>query len=122
MTPYDPSPGSPPLRGATIALICVCLALGGVSALETRFVSVAHGFPLPWSLVFATTGPRWLLLAATLPFALRLAALPSLRPVRGRVVLLHLGLFLAISLSHAAVVAWTMGLANPVSLLFSWPA
>lgn len=85
-------------------------------------MSVAHGSPLPWSLVFASSGPRWLLLAATLPFALRLATRPSLRSIRGVVVVLHLALFLAISLSHAVVVAWTMGLANPVSLLFPWPA
>lgn len=122
MTLEEAPSEAPPLRGASLALVCVCLALGGVSALESRTVSVAHGFPLPWSLVFASTAPRWLLLAATLPLALRLASRPSLRPMRGRAVAMHVALFLLISISHAVVVAWTIGLANPVSLLFSWPA
>ncbi|HJQ35778.1 MAG TPA: hypothetical protein VKB93_01435, partial [Thermoanaerobaculia bacterium] len=62
----------PPLRGATLALILVCLALAGVSALETRHVSVAHGAPLPWPIILKSTLPRWVLLAATLPLVLRL--------------------------------------------------
>ena len=121
MTRDEPSPAAP-LWGASLVLICVCLALGGVSALESRTVSVAHGFPLPWSVVFGSTAPRWLLLAATLPFALVLAARPSLRSLRLGVVAMHLTLFLAISLAHAFVVAWTMELVSPISLLFSWSA
>src|ERR1051325_11271331 len=85
-------------------------------------VSVAHGFPLPWPIVFASTMPRWLLLAATLPFALRLATRPSLRNVRLGVVATHLALFLVISFAHAIVIAWTLAFANPASHFFSWSA
>lgn len=105
-------------RGAILALVCVCLALGGVSALETRHVSVVHGFPVPWTQILLTTAPRWLLLAATLPFALLVASRQPLRPLRARVVLLHLAIFIAISLAHAAVITWTMGLESPVAFLF----
>lgn len=100
----------------------VCLALGVVSALETRHVSVAHGAPIAWPLVFASILPRWLLLAATLPVALRLATRPSFGSPRPRVVLAHVAVFGAISLAHAVVVAWTLALINPASVLFSWSA
>jgi two-component system LytT family sensor kinase len=111
-----------PVRGASLVLVFVCLALGGVAAMDLRVISVAHGAPLPWSTLFASTLPRWLLLAATLPLALRLAARQSFRSARRTVVLTHLALFLAISWSHAAVMAWTIALANPISLLFPWSA
>jgi hypothetical protein len=122
MTPDDPALTAPPLRGASLALVFVCLALGGVSALESRHMSVTHGLPIPWALVLASTTPRWLLLAGTLPFALRLATRPSLRSLRGGVVSMHAGLFLAISMAHAVAIAWTMGLSSPVALFFPWSA
>jgi two-component system LytT family sensor kinase len=122
MTPDDSLSEAPPLRGATLALVSVCLALGGVSALEARHVSVVHGFPLPWLHVFATTGPPWLLLAATLPFALRLASSPSLRANKTHMVLLHLLVFATIAFAHAALLTWIMGLENPVARLFSLTA
>jgi signal transduction histidine kinase len=110
----------PPLRGATLALILVCLALAGVSALETRQVSVAHGAPLPWGIIFKSTLPRWVLLAATLPFALRLAMrFPTRRPLT---IAIHITLFTAISFAHAAIIAWTLAFANPISYLFPWSA
>jgi signal transduction histidine kinase len=93
-----------------------------VSALETRHVSVTHGFPLAWSTIFVSMMPRWIVLAATLPLALRLATRPSLRSVRFAVVVTHLALFLAISVAHAAVIAWTLAFVNPASYFFSWPA
>jgi sensor histidine kinase YesM len=110
MTADIRAPAALPLRGASLALVLVCLALGGVSVLETRHVSVAHGFPLPWSAIFASTLPRWALLATTL------------RNVRLGVVATHVALFLAISFAHAAIIAWTLAFANPVSLLFAWSA
>jgi two-component system, LytTR family, sensor kinase len=112
----------PPLRSATLAVVVVCLALGVVSAAETRHVSIAHGAPLSWSAVIASMMPRWLLLAAALPLALRLAATPSLRSRRRTVVLTHVALFLALSWVHAIVMAVTLAYANPIALLFSWPA
>ena len=122
MTPDDSAPEAPRLRGATLALVSVCLALGGVSALEARHVSVVHGFPLTWSHVFATTGPPWLLLAVSLPLALRLASLPSLRSRRGHMVLVHVAVFAAIACAHAALLTWIMGLENPVALMFTLTA
>jgi two-component system LytT family sensor kinase len=111
-----------PLLGPSLVLVLVCIALGGVAAMDTRVISVAHGRPLPWSVIFASTLPRWLLLAATLPIALHLAARPSIRSARRTAVLAHSTLFLAISWSHAAVMAWTIAFANPISLLFPWTA
>lgn len=122
MTPDESAAQAPPLRGATLALVSVCLALGGVSALEARHVSVVHGFPLPWLHVFATTGPPWLLLAVTLPFALRLATRPALRANKARMVALHLLVFATIAFAHAALLTWIMGLENPVALLFTLTA
>jgi two-component system LytT family sensor kinase len=112
----------PPLRGASLALVLVCLALGAVSAAETRHVSITHGVPLSWSAVLASTMPRWVLLAATLPLALRLATRPSFRSLRPAVVVTHIGLFLAISAAHAVVMAWTLAYANPIALYFAWTA
>lgn len=122
MTPGDSPAETPPLRGASLVLIGVCLALGGVSALEARHVSVVHGFPLSWMHVFATTAPPWLLLAATLPIALRLACNPSLRSRRGLMVLVHVAVFTVIAAAHAAVLTWIMGMENPVALLFTLTA
>jgi two-component system, LytTR family, sensor kinase len=122
VTQEESRTGPLPIRGACLAVVLVCLALGGVSALETRHVSVSHGQPLPWSLLLASTLPRWLLLAATLPFALHLATRPSLRLLRPGVVVLHATLFLAISFAHASTIAWGIGLTSPISLLFPWSA
>ncbi len=83
---------------------------------------MVHGFPLSWSHIFATTAPPWLLLAAALPIALRLASNPSLRSHRGRMILLHIAVFAAIAFAHAAVLTWIMGLENPVALLFTMTA
>ncbi|MBC7897407.1 MAG: histidine kinase, partial [Cytophagaceae bacterium] len=97
--------------------------LGAIGALEARHVSVVHGQPLEWSLVLATTTPRWLLLAAALPFVLHLATRIPLVPVRSRVVILHLVAFLALSWAQAAVDTWASGQLQPgVVFLFSWSA
>ena len=85
-------------------------------------MSITHGVPLAWSAVLASTMPRWILLAATLPLTLRLATRPSFRSLRPAVVVTHIGLFLAISAVHAAVMAWTLAYANPVALFFTWTA
>ena len=122
VTAGDLTPAARPLRGAILALVFICLALGGVSALEIRYMSIAHGFPLGWRIVLAATMPRWILLAATLPFALRLAARPSAGITRRRAVLLHVTVFLAISWAQAAIIAWTSAFANPISLQFAWSA
>jgi two-component system LytT family sensor kinase len=100
-------------RGPTVALVLVCLALGGVSAIELRHVSVTHGIPLSWSAILASTLPRWVWLAATLPVALRLGT---------RRIATHVVLFFFISAVHAAVTAWTIAFINTPSLFFPWPA
>lgn len=119
-------PGStprPPAATAYLVVVGACLALGALSALESRHVSVTHGVPLQWPVVFGSTFPRWLLLAATLPFVFRLASTMPPVPVRARVVLVHAGLFLALSVAHAAVDAWSAGRASPmISLVFPWSA
>ncbi len=94
-------------------VVCVCLTLGGISALEARHVSVTHGFPLDWPTLLASTTPRWLLLAAVLPFVLRLATRCPLTPLRGSVVALHVATFAAISAAHAALDTWATGISSP---------
>ena len=98
---------------ATLAVAFVCLALGGISALEARHVSVTHGFPIDWSMAVVSTTPRWILLAVALPFVLRLGVRYPLNPPRAPVVGMHVALFLAVSLAHAMADAWAVSLANP---------
>lgn len=105
-----------------LAVALLCLALGGVTALEMHHVSVAHGFPLPWSTVLATTMPRWLLLAVLLPFVLLLATRMAQQPSRPRVLLSHGAVFLGLSVVHAIVLAWSAAFASPGSYLFPWSA
>ena len=116
------APAAGPLsRRAGLVVVVACLALGGISALDVRHVSVAHGQPLPWPVVLLITMPRWVLLAATLPIVLRVGVSPSSVPrLRLRTVVLHLAVFLAISWMHAAVAAWAVGLSSPVAHLFPW--
>ena len=93
--------------------MCVCLTLGGISALEARHISVTHGFPLDWLTVLASTTPRWILLAVVLPFVLVLATRFPLVPVRASIVALHIGIFAAVSAAHAALDAWAVAQASP---------
>lgn len=86
-------------------------------------MSVAHGFPLPWSIVLASTTPRWLFLTAVLPFVLLLATRFPIVPLRWQVVVIHVTVFLAISFVHAVLDTWALGIASPqLSLVFSWSA
>ena len=103
-----------PSPWAALVVAAVCLALGGISALEARHVSTTHGFPLDWTTVLLSTTPRWILLAVVLPFILYLATRYPLAPVRARVVALHIALFAAISLAHAALDAWAVAQASPM--------
>ena len=98
---------------ATAAVVCVCLVLGGISALEARHVSVTHGFPLDWPTVIASTTPRWILLAAVLPFVLYLGVRFPLVPPRRSIVAMHIVLFLAVSVAHALADAWAVTFAVP---------
>lgn len=87
--------------------------LGAISALEARHVSVTHGFPLDWPTVLISTTPRWILLAAVLPFVLRLGVRYPLNPPRAPVIALHISLFLAVSVAHAWTDSWAVTWANP---------
>lgn len=99
---------------ATLAVVGVCLALGGISALEARHVSVTHGFPLDWFTVIASTTPRWILLAAILPFVLHLGMRYPVNPPRKPIIMMHVAFFLAVSVGHALADAWAVSLANPM--------
>jgi two-component system LytT family sensor kinase len=113
----------PPSRMAVLAIVVTCLVLGATSGLESHHVSVVHGFPLGWGTALGSTMPRWLYLAATLPFVLWVAlAVPPL-PLRGRVFAVHVPLFLLIAAGQAAVSAWSVGVAAPhVAEFFTWAA
>lgn len=89
------------------------LTLGAISALEARHVSVTHGFPLDWPTVVISTTPRWILLAAVLPFVLRLGLKYPLHPPRSPVIALHIALFLSVSVAHAWADSWAVTWANP---------
>lgn len=104
---------------AAFVVAVVCLALGGISALEARHVSVTHGFPIDWFTAVASTTPRWILLATVLPFVLSLGVRYPLSPPRAPMVVLHVALFLAVSVAHAMADSWAVTLSNPqVVLMF----
>lgn len=104
---------APPSTVASLVVVVVCLALGAISALEARHVSITHGFPLDWPTVLLSTTPRWILLAAVLPFVLRLGLRYPLVPARGRIVAMHAAIFLAVSIAHALADAWAVTFASP---------
>jgi two-component system LytT family sensor kinase len=107
-----PSTRSPSLI-AFLAVAGVCLILGGITALEARHVSVTHGVHVHWPGIVISTMPRWVALAATLPFVLVVATRVPLTPLRWQVIAMHIALFAAISVLHAAVDAWAMGQVAP---------
>jgi two-component system LytT family sensor kinase len=91
-----------------------------VSALESRHVSVTHGFPLDWATVLLSTTPRWILLAVVLPFVLQFATRYPIVPIRAPIAAVHVAAFLAVSAAHAALDAWAVAQAAPhVVHLFS---
>jgi hypothetical protein len=112
----------PPSARAGLAVAVACLALGIISALELRHVSINHGQPAEWSTMLIVTMPRWILLGATLPIVLRIGVGSSVPRERLRIALLHLALFLAISWLHAAITAWATALVQPMSYFFPWSA
>lgn len=98
---------------ASLAVVVVCLVLGGISALEAHHVSVTHGFPIDWPTAVYSTTPRWLLLALVLPLVMDLGTRYPLNPPRARIIALHVALFLAVSVGHAMADAWAVTFANP---------
>ena len=116
--PLDP-PARTPSVAALATVVFVCLLLGGITALEARHVSVTHGVHVYWHGIMVSTMPRWVALAATLPFVLVLATRFPLMPLRASVIAMHIALFAAISGLHAAVDTWAMGQVAPaISALF----
>ena len=98
----------------TFAVVCGCLALGGVGALESRHMSVTHGLPLDWGTVLVSTMPRWIGLALAMPLVVHLSMRVPLTPVRDKVVALHIALFFVISVLHAALDTWSVGFVTPM--------
>ena len=76
-------------------------------------MSVTHGFPIDWPLAAMSTTPRWILLAAVLPFVLHLGVRYPLNPPRRPIVAMHIALFLTVSVAHAMMDSWAVTLANP---------
>ncbi len=111
-------PASPP-RAAGLTVAAVCLVLGGISALEARHISLAHGFPINWSAIFVSTSPRWIFLAAVLPFVLMFATRYPPSTSRKTYLAAHIVAFVAVSLSHAALDSWAMAQTAPeITMLF----
>jgi hypothetical protein len=111
------------LRAPGLALVLICLALAATGVFEARLVTTVHGTSTPWSVMFLTTAPRWLFLAAVLPLILRLGWRHPIAPPSVRTAALHGLVFLLVSAGHAVVHAWSIGLDAPfVFTLFSWRA
>jgi two-component system LytT family sensor kinase len=98
---------------AILAVVFTCLLLGAITAMEARHVSVTHGVHVHWPGIVISTMPRWVALAATLPFVLVLATRFPLTPLRASVIAMHVALFALISLLHAGVDTWAMGQVAP---------
>ena len=74
-------------------------------------------------MVFSSTMPRWVLLALVLPFVLHIALRYPIRPLRARIVALHVAIFLPLSFAHAALDSWSLGFASPfLEVAFPWAA
>ena len=100
-----------------------CLLLGGIGALETRHVSIAHGLSHDSSMVVTSTMPRWILLAVVLPFVLHVALRFPVTHRRARFIALHVAIFLPLSLAHAVLDSWALGFASPhLAIVFPWMA
>ena len=112
-----------PVQLASLVVVFGCLALGAVGALEARHVAITHNVPMAWATVLISTTPRWIGLALMMPLILRIATRVPLTPVRASVVALHVALFLVVSLSHAALDMWAIGIVSPFAkLAFSFTA
>lgn len=121
--PEDTLSKSSALSGrAALVVAITCLVLGGIAALDVRLVSVTHGQGLSWSVVLWTSMPRWIVLAATLPLALAIGLDESLAVHRTRVVILHVALYIAISLLQSLASAWATGFTSPIVYLIPWTA
>ena len=105
---------------AELLVALACLALGAISTLELHHMTVTHGEVVHWPVTLLSTMPRWLVLAATLPFVLRVGVAAAPPRLPGRRLAAHLALFLAISWAHALAVTWTMEQTSPVAHLFPW--
>jgi len=117
--PRSPTSNWFPWRAGLVVAI-VCLALGGIAALDVHIVSVTHGQGFSWSTILLTATPRWIVLALALPFVLALGLDESLHLRRGRVLLVHVVLFLAISLLQATASAWATGFTAPIVFFIPW--
>jgi two-component system, LytTR family, sensor kinase len=60
-----------------------------------------------------STTPRYVLLAAVLPFVLYLGLRYPLNPPRQAIVGMHIAFFLSVSIGHAITDAWAVTFANP---------
>lgn len=106
---------------ASLAVVLTCLLMGAIGTLESRHIAVNHGTRYDWPVILSSTTPRWILLAATLPFVLQLATRFPVVPWRGRHVALHAAVFAVLSVAHAGVDAWAMTLAAPeIAYFFGW--
>src|SRR4051812_23121762 len=103
MTEYADTPAvapRPPSSRAGAIIVLVCLALGAVSAQELHFMSRAHGTPLSWTTLLLSTMPRWLVLAAALPWVFHVTIRASGLTRRQRIAV-HVVTFMVVSLLHA---------------------
>jgi two-component system, LytTR family, sensor kinase len=110
MTTDRPTPVVP-----IVILATACLALAGISALDARLVTTVHGTPLTWAVILSATSPRWIVLAAALPLIFHITWRRPPWPRTAKATLLHVALFLGLTLVNATVYSAFLQLAGPLA-------
>ena len=104
-----------------LLVVWACLAMGVISSIEVRHITIAHGGAFAWWPVLRTGIPRWLYLAGALPLVLALSSRFPILPLRGASLGAHAALLFAISAGEAAVTTWNLASANPImASIFPW--
>lgn len=107
-------------RGALLAIAGVCLLMAAISVGDSRLVASIHGDPFDWHTNLLATWPRWLFFAIALPLVLVLALRRPPWSLAFGSLLLHFGVFFAITLGHAIIHAWSTGLTLPFGFMFGF--
>ena len=98
---------------AGLVIASICLLLAGVSAADMSVIARAHGTPISWTDIIASTSPHWIVLALTLPLVLRLVLRWPPWPPSWRPIALQAAVFLTLTVVHAMVVAATVSITMP---------
>jgi hypothetical protein len=107
-------------RAALLAIAGLCLLMAGISAADSHLVANVHGDSLHWGSILSATSPRWILFAVLLPLVLVLTLRRPPWPLSSGRTLLHLVVFLALTVVHAIVHTWSTSLVQPFGFMFGF--